>query len=192
MLAYTDLLIRFTINLIAVVVFMFGFYYRRHQQKETVIAATLFNTFAFAVLSVLSSAQFGVKVGFGLFAVLALFTLRSEPIKRIDISYFFGCLAIATLTSLQALSISYVLLLLCLILIATYIIDHPFTLQSANQIRVTLDTIPDGVTSSPQKLEDYVAKQLGVKVLSIRVISIDYVTDIAKIEVNYQINNNAT
>ncbi len=187
MLSYVELLTRFGIDIGAVVILMFAFYYPRHKQKETVIAATLFNIFAFAVLSVLSSAQFGVKVGFGLFAVLALFTLRSEPIKRIDISYFFGCLAIATMTSLQALSLSYILLVLATILIAAYVIDHPHILRTASQMRVTLDSIPEKVASNPDKLNQYVAERLGVKVLSVQIQSIDYVTEIVKAEVNYRV-----
>lgn len=187
MLEHLELLTRLGIDLSAVVILMFALYYPRHQQKETVISATLFNVFAFAVLSVLSSAHFGVKVGFGLFAMLALFTLRSEPIKRIDISYFFGCLTIATLTSLQALTLDYVLLLLAAILLATYVIDHPSILHSASQIQVTLDSIPEEVISNPTQLNQYVAKRLGVTVLSVQVQSIDYVTEIVKAEINYRI-----
>lgn len=186
MLYISEIFLRFIVNVCAVVILMFVFYYPRHKQKETVIAATLFNFFAFAVLSVLSSAQFGVNVGFGLFAVLALFTLRSEPIKRIDISYFFGCLAIATLTSLQALSLEYVVLVLIAILLATYVADHPRILRTANQMRVTLDTIPDQVASNPEAMNNFVAERLGVKVLSVEILSIDYVTEVVRVEVNYR------
>ncbi len=187
MLAHSDLLLRFGINVFAVSALMFVMYYSRYKQKDTVIAATLFNIFAFAVLSVLSSAHFGVKVGFGLFAVLALFTLRSEPIKRIDISYFFGCLSIATLTSLKALPLDYVLLILGAVLLAVYVIDHPRILRRESHARVTLDAIPENVLSHPEALRDYVAERLGVKVLSVEVLSIDYVTEIVKADVNYRV-----
>lgn len=187
MIPYDELLFRFLINLIAVTVLMFVLYYRRHQQKETVIAATLFNIFAFAVLSVLSTAQFGVKVGFGLFAVLALFTLRSEPIKQIDISYFFGCLSIAVLTSLRALDLQYVFVVLSFILIAAYVADHPNILRSVSNMRVTLDSIPADIASSPESLNQFVEQKLGVKVLSVNILSIDYVTEVVRVEVNYQV-----
>lgn len=50
----------------------------------------MFNVFAFSVLTILSTVQFSLAAGFGLFAILALFSLRSEQIGKIEISYFFG------------------------------------------------------------------------------------------------------
>lgn len=48
----------------------------------------MFNIFAFAVLTILSSVQFSLAAGFGLFAILALFSLQSEQIEKIEIAYF--------------------------------------------------------------------------------------------------------
>jgi ABC-type polysaccharide transport system permease subunit len=69
--------IRFVLNLLGMMLLTFGMYYRRYRDKELVTAAALFNIFVFAVLTVLSSVNFSVAAGFGLFAILALFTLRS-------------------------------------------------------------------------------------------------------------------
>ena len=75
-----DILLRFGINLATMLLLVFGIYYRRYRDKELVIAAALFNVFIFGVLTILSSVQFSLAAGFGLFAILALFTLRSEQI----------------------------------------------------------------------------------------------------------------
>ncbi|WP_426038399.1 DUF4956 domain-containing protein [Cypionkella sp. TWP1-2-1b2] len=49
----------------------------------------------------MGAVQFSVAAGFGLFAILALFTLRSEPITKIEIAYFFGSIALAVITAVQ-------------------------------------------------------------------------------------------
>ena len=76
-----ELVARFGIDVLAMVALVFGMYYRRYRDKELVTAAALFNIFAFAVLTILSSVEFSVAAGFGLFAILALFSLRSEQIS---------------------------------------------------------------------------------------------------------------
>jgi len=73
----TGLILRFAINIVAMTVLVFGMFYMRYRDKELVTAASLFNIFAFGVLSILGAVEFSLAAGFGLFAILALFTLRS-------------------------------------------------------------------------------------------------------------------
>lgn len=188
MLDYLDLLTRFGLNLGSVVILLFVFYYPRYSHKETTIAAALFNVFAFAVLSVLSSVQFSVAAGFGLFAILALFTLRSEPINKSDIAYFFGSISIAVITSVQGTHLGFVVLMLLIILVAVYIIDHPRILRTASQMRITLDYIPQEVVSNPQSLYLELSQRLGVRVISVRILSIDYVTEVIRAEVGFRVD----
>ena len=74
--------LRLALNLAAMSIHMFGLYYRRYHNKEVTTSAALFNLFVFSVLTILSAVDFGVTAGFGLFAILALFTLRSEPLGK--------------------------------------------------------------------------------------------------------------
>ena len=105
--AVLELVARFAIDVVAMVVLVFGMYYRRYRDKELVTAAALFNVFAFAVLTILSNVQFSVAAGFGLFAILALFSLRSEQISKTEITYFFGSIAIAVICSVQGTTIAF-------------------------------------------------------------------------------------
>ncbi|WP_217357290.1 DUF4956 domain-containing protein [Ruegeria atlantica] len=102
-----ETLIRFAINIIAMMVLVFGLYYRRYRDKELVTAASLFNVFAFGVLTVLSSVEFSLAVGFGLLAILALFTLRSEQISKVEITYFFGSITIAVICSIHGTELAF-------------------------------------------------------------------------------------
>jgi hypothetical protein len=97
--AYLTLLERFGINFVAAAALLFGLFYRRYRDKELAISGMLFNLFIFGVLSVLGKVQFSLAAGFGLFAMLAMFTLRSEPLAKIEIAYFFGAVAVAVICS---------------------------------------------------------------------------------------------
>lgn len=187
---YYDLLIRFSLNLAAMLVLLFALYYRRYRHKETAIAASLFNIFGFAVLSVLSTVQFSVAAGFGLFAILALFTLRSEQINKADIAYFFGSISLAVITSVQGTHLGFVVLMLAIVLVAVFVIDHPRILRTVSQMKITLDYIPEGLISQPEAFQQELALRLGngVQVTAVRVISIDYVTEVVKAEVSFQVS----
>lgn len=181
-----ELLARFGIDIAAMLLLVFGMYYARYRDKELVTAAALFNVFVFAVLAVLSKIQFSLGAGFGLFAILALFTLRSEQITKIEITYFFGSVAIAVICSVHGTTIPFVAAVAGLVLLGAYIIDHPLILRSVDGIKITLDRIDAHALSDPLTMRADLTKRLGVKVMSYQIISLDYVNDMARINVYYR------
>jgi hypothetical protein len=138
------------------------------------------------VLAVLSSVEFSLAAGFGLFAILALFTLRSEQITKIEITYFFGSISIAVISAVLGTSMSFVLLMLALVLVGAYILDHPRILQSEERLRLTLDRIPSPALSDPEALRRELSDRLGVVVLSTNVRSVDYISEMVVIDVYYR------
>lgn len=181
-----DLFARFSIDIVAMLLLIFGMYYRRYSDKELVTAAALFNVFVFAVLTVLSSVEFSLAAGFGLFAILALFTLRSEQITKIEITYFFGSVAIAVICSVHGTTIPFVAAVTALVLLGAYIIDHPRILSSVDGIKITLDKIDAHALSDPTLMRTNLSERLGVDVMYYQIISFDYVNDMARINVYYR------
>ena len=181
-----DILLRFGINLVTMLLLVFGIYYRRYRDKELVIAAALFNVFIFGVLTILSSVQFSLAAGFGLFAILALFTLRSEQISKTEITYFFGSISVAVICSVQGSTYALIMLIALLILASAYIMDHPKVLRAESMIKVTVDSIDPQLLSSPDKMRAELSDRLGVEVLSFQIIAIDYITNKSRLTVYYR------
>jgi Domain of unknown function (DUF4956) len=180
------LLARFAIDLIAMLTLVFGLYYRRYRDKELVTAAALFNVFVFAVLSVLSSVEFGLAAGFGLFAILALFSLRSEPISKTEITYFFGSVAIAVICSVAGTTLPFVAAVAALVVLGAYVIDHPGILRSVDGVKITLDKIDGHALSDPAAMRQQLSQRLGVDVMSYQITALDYINDMARINVHYR------
>jgi Domain of unknown function (DUF4956) len=176
------------LDLLGMGLLIFVFYYRRYHDKELVTAASLFNIFIFSVLAVLSSVNFGVAAGFGLFAILALFTLRSEPLTKIEMTYFFGSVAIAVICSIQGGSQLFATTVVTLVVVGTYIIDHPKMLQSAGGAKITLDRIDQRIFSDPNAVCADLSNQLGVEVLSYQVMQLDYINELVRINVFFRNN----
>lgn len=181
-----SLLFRAGINFAAMAILLFGIYYPRYKDKETVTAAALFNVFVFAVLLVLSSVEFSVAAGFGLFAILALFTLRSETISKTQISYFFGSISFAVINAIMTEASSFVILISSMVLIGAYFFDHPSLLRSVSTIRLTLDFIPENMLSDEKKMLEELSTRLGVIILSYKIISTDYISEMVSLDVHYR------
>ncbi len=177
---------RFAIDLLAMLVLVFGMYFRRYRDKELVTAAALFNVFVFAVLTVLSAVEFSLAAGFGLFAILALFTLRSEQITKIEITYFFGSVAIAVICSVQGTTLTFVTAVVALVLTAAFVLDHPRVLRSVDGIKLTLDKIDSHALSDPVAMRNELSQRLGVDVMSYQITALDYINDMARINVYYR------
>lgn len=178
--------VRIGLNLAGMSVLVFGLYYRRYRDKELVTAAALFNVFIFAVLTTLSSVNFSVAAGFGLFAILALFTLRSEPLSKTEMTYFFGAVAIAVITSVQGTTVPFAALAVSFVLAGAYVIDHPKILQSVSGAKVTLDKINIDLLADPTAMRAELSERLGVAVLSYQVLQLDYITEMARLNVYYR------
>ena len=181
-----DLAARFAINMIATLALLFGLYYRRYHDKELVTAAALFNTFAFGVLTILAAVEFSVAAGFGLFAILALFTLRSEPITKIEITYFFGAIGLAVITAVQGTDLLFVAIVAALVVVGAWAIDHPRILASVDGVSLTLDKIEQDALSQPERMKADLSRRLGVSVMSYQVTAMDYVTDTIRINVFFR------
>ena len=130
--------------------------------------------------------QFSVAAGFGLFSILALFTLRSEQINKSDIAYFFGSISIAVITSIKGTNLEFVLFMLVIVLVSVYIIDHPKLLRTAHQMKVTFDYISNSAISNPKALNEEFSKRLNLNVTSVRILSVNYVTEVLRAEVGFR------
>ena len=178
--------LRFLINIAAMVALVFGLYYRRYRDKELVTAASLFNIFAFGVLSILSSVEFSLAAGFGLFAILALFTLRSEQISKVEITYFFGSVAIAVICAIPGTEVVFTLGVVAIVLLGAYVFDHPAILASSDGVKITLDKIDHDALSDPKKMRADLSTRLGVDVMSYQITALDYINDMARLNVFFR------
>jgi hypothetical protein len=181
-----ETLLRLGINVVAMTILVFGLYYRRYRDKELVTAASMFNVFAFAVLTILSSVEFSMTAGFGLFAILALFTLRSEQISKVEITYFFGSIAIAVICSVLGTSLGFVAMVAAGVIFFAWVLDHPLILAQSDGVKITLDKIDHDALSNPDRMKADLSKRLGVDVMSYQITALNYINDMASINVFYR------
>lgn len=183
---FVETLLRLGLNVVAMMTLVFGLYYPRYRDKELVTAASMFNIFAFAVLTILSSVEFSMTAGFGLFAILALFTLRSEQIGKVEITYFFGSIAIAVICSVRGTGLDLVALATLGVIAFAWALDHPMILSQADGVKITLDKIDPDALSNPERMRADLSARMGVDVMSYQITALNYISDMAAINVFYR------
>jgi Domain of unknown function (DUF4956) len=177
--AYGDVLLRLAIDVVAIGVLAYGLYYRRHGRSDLVVIYAMFNIGLFLALIVISSGNVSVGVGFGLFAVLSIVRLRSEPFTNGELAYFFVALVIGLVNGIDIGSSGLAILLSALALGAALVIDHPRLLRQTRQLDVTLETIP----SDPDALRRHLEERLNARVHECHVLEIDYVRETTRVSV---------
>lgn len=94
-----NFLLGFALNLIASIVIIRFIYYPSNQNKPYVFTFMALGTTLFFVLSLLTSIELSVGVGFGLFAIFSILRYRTDTIPIRDMTYLFVIAALSVMNA---------------------------------------------------------------------------------------------
>ena len=99
---YQPLVIAISIDLLAIAIVAYGVFYRRYRRSDLLLAYVAINTGLFVTgVLIVQQMHIGVAFGFGLFAVLSIIRLRSDPISPEEGAYYFIALVLGLLNGMQ-------------------------------------------------------------------------------------------
>lgn len=174
-----DLIPRLAIDLVAIAVLAYGIYYRRHRRQDLFVIYAMFNVGLFLALVVITAGNVSAGVGFGLFAVLSIVRLRSEPFTNGELAYFFVALVLGLVNGIDLGDPALGAALSAVAIVAAAVVDHPRLLRRTRALEVTLESIPPGDEALRRHLEE----RLNARVTECRVIEIDYVRETVRVAV---------
>lgn len=177
----TATIIAITTDLIAITLLAVALYHRRHHRRDLMFAYVTLNVGVLAVATVLGSAQAGIGLGLGLFGVLSIIRLRSDPISQAEIAYYFCALALGLIGGLAVGAWWVTPAFSVLLLIVVYLADHPRIARGVRSMTLTLDV----AILDRERLQSHVAGTLGAAVVRMDVHEVDLVRDVTILEVWY-------
>jgi hypothetical protein len=184
-------LIHFFFNLISIILVAYFIYFKRHSRRDLLMAFTALNVGLFLVMTVMSTQQTAMGVGFGLFAILSIVRIRSEAFSNTELAYVFVVLVIALINAFgvsdatpAASELTFALLLNVIAVSLVFIIDHPRLMQTVGRKQITLDRIHP----TDQSLRADLEQRLNVRVLDYAIDHVDYVREITVLNVRYADN----
>jgi hypothetical protein len=179
--AYGDVLPRLGLDVVAISALVYGLFYPRHRRMDLVVVYALFNLGLFVALLVIAGGEVSMGVGFGLFAVLSIVRLRSEPFSNRELAYFFVALVLALVCAIDLGSLAFAGLLAAVALVAAWAIDHPRVSKPSRRMEVKLEL----VFNDHEALRRHLEERLNARVVEVAVLEIDYVIETTRAEVRY-------
>jgi hypothetical protein len=179
--AYGDLALRLVLDAVAIVLLAYGIYFRRHRRRDMLVVLVMFNAGLFVALQVIAGGNISIGIGFGLFAILSILRLRSEPFDFDEMGYFFLALILALVNGLQVGGVVFSLVLTAVALATAVVVDSPRVVRPSRRLEVTLEVI----FSDEDALRRHLEERLNARVLEVSVKEIDYVRETTRAVVRY-------
>jgi hypothetical protein len=166
------------VDLVAIAIIAFGVYYRRHRRSDLALAYVVLNVSLFSIAVLIVSET---KIGFGLFAILSIIRLRSEPIAPEEGAYYFVALVLGLINGMQFHNFAVARFLTIALVLVMVVLDNAIVLPRARRQVVTLDMVYPNEAQLRVDLE----ARLGGKVKRLFVKETDYVRDTTVVDVRY-------
>jgi Domain of unknown function (DUF4956) len=172
---------RLVLDIAAISVFAVAVYFRRYRRSDMAMVYGFFNICLYVTGAVIQMTEVAAALGFGLFAILSIIRLRSEPFSNREIGYFIGSLVLGLLNGVGAGSLWFTALLNAVVIVAIVILDHAGVFPRSDRIEITFDH----VFADQHELTLAVATRTGRTVEHIDVLAIDYVRDAMQLDVRF-------
>ena len=176
------LVLALPINLFAICVLSFAIYFQRHRRADLMTAFIALNVGVFAVSALMLTQEVNLGFAFGLFAVLSIIRLRSDPISQREIGYYFVALALGLINGIGSAFPVAMILLNVLLLVVMYVADHPALSGRVERRLLVLDY----VASDDAGLRADLEQRLRGKVLRFSVEQVSYVQETMQVDVRYR------
>lgn len=170
-------------DLVAILVLVFGLYVPRHNRRDLVVAFLGVNVGVMAVSAALLDSAVTAGLGLGLFGVLSIIRLRSDELAQHEVAYYFSALALGLLGGVSVGPLWLGALLMVAILVAMWVGDNPRLLSRNRRQLMVLDQAFDREPAMITHLEE----RLGATVQSVTVQRVDHVNDATWVDVRFQL-----
>ena len=184
----TEMLVRFTFNLIVAYVIIKLIYHRDHKGNDFVFTYFMFNSLIFFFAYILGNLDVNIAFGFGLFAVFAILRYRTDPIPIKEMTYLFIVITIGVINALSADNVAFseVLFANAAIVILTYLLERYWVnnlLKSKAIVYGELDKISP---EKNQELIDELSEKTGLSLLRAKVGRVNFKSNRVNIRVYYK------
>ena len=177
-----ELLPRLLVDLVAAGVLIYGLFHRRHRRSDLCVVYAMFNLGLFMAVAVIAAENVSIGVGFGLFAVLSIVRLRSEPYSNHELAYFFVAIVLALVTALDAGGLDVTAAMAAIAVGGAAVIDHPrLGHRTVRRTDVTLER----AFGDQESLRRHLEERLNATILDVRVVEIDYVRETTRAAVRF-------
>jgi hypothetical protein len=175
------------LNLFVAVVIVRFIYYPRTREKEYVFTFLLFNTIIYFVIALLRTAELGVGIGFGLFAIFSVLRYRTDPIPIREMTYLFIIIALPVVNSAGSSQGAFWKLAVANVMVVAvmYALERAWGFDFETSSRITYDHIELILPTRRDELLADLRDRTGLPVSRVEIGRLDFLRDTAQIKAYY-------
>jgi DNA-directed RNA polymerase subunit F len=183
------LLIGFLVNLVVALVITRFIYYPKTKDKNNIFTFLSFNTIIFFTISILTSLEISIGVGFGLFALFSILRYRTDPIPIRDMTYLFIILALPVMNSVLFASDLFEIAAIAnaAIIAITFALENGLGFRYESSKKIKYEKIDLIKPEKSKELIKDLEERTGIKnILKYKIGDIDFLKDSAEITIYYK------
>ena len=208
--SFTELAIRFFLNLFVCWVLVQFFYYRKSRRRDYYFTFMVFSSSMLMLLYIMGNVEVGVGLTLGLFAIFGVIRYRTETVPVREMTYLFVIIALAAMDGLAPVyklvgatsanphyalsggSVGIMAISNILVILLIWVLENGPLLKHTSTKLVLYDRIDLIVPEKRAELIADLEKRIGVKVLNLEVGHVDFLKDAAFIKVFYNLDKDQT
>ena len=182
-----DFLIALGLNLITSIIIVRWIYYPKHRSKKYVFTFLAFNLIIFFVVSMMTTVEMSIGVGFGLFAIFSVLRYRTNPIPIREMTYLFIIAALPVMNGSTAIADHWAKLLianLSVILILS-ILENGWGFAFESSKTITYEKINLIKPENHDQLLEDLEERTGLVIKRLEIGKINFLRDTATVRVYY-------
>ncbi len=178
-------------NLLSAIIIVRFIYYPWTQNRSYVFTFISFDVAIYFVMSMLTSIELGLGVGFGLFAIFSVIRYRTEEMPIREMTYLFIIIALPVMNSLLAsgTEVEKILIANGVLMVLLAVLEREWGFHFDLQKRLHYDRIDLIVANRYPELLADLRHRTGLEIKRAEVGRIDFVRDTAEVTIYYTAAN---
>ena len=187
---FSDLLVRFTINTILILLVVHFIYSKNSQRKDFYFSYIAIGVVIFFLSSLLNNVKLELGFALGLFAIFGIIRYRTDAIPIKEMTYLFVIIGISVINALSNKKVSYAELLFTnsAIVFGLWLLEKRLMLKQEGSIKLIYEKIENINTKSESVLLADLKERTGIDIVRYEIKKIDFLKDIAIIRLYFNVN----
>jgi hypothetical protein len=186
---FISLLVRFSMNLIVIVLIVVGLYAKNSRRKDFYFSYIAISMGIFLLCFLLANVKMELGFALGLFAVFSIIRYRTDSIPIKEMTYLFVVIIVSVINALANKKISYAELFStnALIVGGLYILEKILHLRQEISYRILYEKIENVQAGREDELLADLRLRTGIDIKRFEVDKIDFLRDVAYINIFFDI-----
>jgi hypothetical protein len=190
---FLELLLRFTLNIVVILVLVRWLYYSSAKRKDYLFTFILISVVIFLLCYLLESVKLQIGFALGLFAIFGIIRYRTNPIPAKEMTYLFLVIGISVINALtdSKASLADLLFTNLVIIVVTYGLEKIWLLKHESSKIILYEKIDLIKPEKHEELLKDLRERTGIKqIIRVEAGKIDFLRDTCMLTIFYESTDN--